>query len=349
MDLNGDVAGVLVVDEYMSTPKALAAADAIVDGRDLTLSSGYFTFGPTGAKEPWCLDGLCREFRVESCLDHSNRNTGEYFAFQCAHLAWPAVQQDAALTTDVYHVPTETMRQVIIWRNTTSDGFECQGRREPPSAMAAGDWQVGDILLNAAPRFREELPLQCTACAANAHAPAGSTSESSCLCAAGFAHSFWTNLARSCKNAAGANMSCPTQQSSTASNSSTSAEASSKAVDGLRSVGGSDDDVRAATCTETLAGETMAWWRVDLSRTRYVDSVGVYSAQNNWSTPGGAVQAFQIRVGDSPRLHENPICSPETDSGVENQTASKAGVSGQSQGIKCQSAGRWVFVGRCWR
>jgi hypothetical protein len=46
--LNGDIAGVFVVDEYLSTDATSAIADAMVRGVDLTDTSGWTDFPASG-------------------------------------------------------------------------------------------------------------------------------------------------------------------------------------------------------------------------------------------------------------------------------------------------------------
>jgi hypothetical protein len=46
--LNGDIAGVFVVDEYLSTDATSAIADAMVRGVDLTETSGWTDFSASG-------------------------------------------------------------------------------------------------------------------------------------------------------------------------------------------------------------------------------------------------------------------------------------------------------------
>ena len=194
---------------------------------------------------------------------------------------------------------------VSIWHDASALNYQCSVCAVGKYKSATNNNQCTSCPANT---YQDVLgatsPTQCKPCPSNSYAPAGSASNTACLCGLGYSgdvSSYSTgarnlNLQRSCK--ATLTDECDTMQNK-------DSFASSNAVDAdLGSY--SHSLVPINTDPIYFTGMTTPWWRVKFERQAIVQNLELVN------TDSFKMDTFSIRVGNIEpyaRMAENPLCA----------------------------------------
>lgn len=108
----------------------------------------------------------CGSYQVGSVQFHAGSD-GRYLSFNCLELNWENFV-NGSLDTVVFIERTREVRMIRVWQGPfdsvpgVQSTFDCHGRIHPFGDSAAGDWQEGDLVVDASCGRHGEVSQLCS-------------------------------------------------------------------------------------------------------------------------------------------------------------------------------------------